>query len=102
MRLQIKNPNRGQYQFISYKDAFVTLTCAECHGTADMRSYAALRFRELRRMLVERTTHVHYCKTTDSILGKINLEYMQNGNIVLYYILYELQEPQTEHTNANH
>jgi len=31
----------------------------------------------------ERTPHVHYCKTTDSILGKINLEYMQNGNIVL-------------------
>jgi len=45
---------------------------------------------------------VHYRKTTESILGKINLEYIQNGHIVLYYILYELQVPQTEHTKAKH
>jgi len=27
---------------------------------------------------------------------------MKNGNIVLYYSLYELQGPQTEHTKAKH
>ena len=61
-----------------------------------------LRFRELRWTLIERTTHVHYCETTGSFLGKVYLEYMQNDNIVLYYILYELQGQQTEHTKTKH
>jgi hypothetical protein len=56
-----------QYPIIPCKDAFMKLTGAESHRTADMRNFATLRFRELRWTLVDRTTHVHYFKTTDSI-----------------------------------